>query len=188
MTSRSPRSSPPKAVVLTPRERPLLTSFYGVFVYKHGRSGDRKVGLLGDPTGWLGSGAASSGQEGHPHDHRFCRFARSRRHGRGTSPRSSPGCARPSPAVAPETSWRRQQLRALEQLVTENEAAIAVALETTSGASPSRHGLQTSRAPLPRRGMPTKTSASGCGASISGSNWLPCPVVAGSSTNRSAPS
>ncbi len=83
--------------------------------------------------------------------------------------------------------WRKQQLKALERMMAENEAAIAEALAQDHGRR-AFEAWMTDVAPLPRRpATPPRTSASGCGASTGCSRCRSCPAAAGSSTSRTAP-
>ena len=72
--------------------------------------------------------------------------------------------------------WRKQQLRALEQLMIENEPARSPRRwNRTWAASRSRRGWPISPAPPARRRPPPRTSASGCAAGTGCSRCRSCP-------------
>ena len=82
--------------------------------------------------------------------------------------------------------WRKQQLRALEQMMVENEPAVAAALEKDLGRKPFEAWLADI---APRRGRPRtprRTSANG-GVSTGCWSCRSYPAAAGSNTSPTAP-
>ena len=82
--------------------------------------------------------------------------------------------------------WRKQQLRALQKLVEDNEPAIAEALASDLGRKPFEAWLADVAPPQARPKTRRRTSASGCAGSIGCWSSRSYPAAAGSSTNRTA--
>jgi hypothetical protein len=83
--------------------------------------------------------------------------------------------------------WRKQQLKAIEKMMTENEGAIIEALAADHGRGPFESWMTDVAPSLPRPGRPPRACAGGCGADTACSSCRSCPVAAGWSTSRTAP-
>ncbi len=83
--------------------------------------------------------------------------------------------------------WRKQQLRALQKLMDENEDAIAAALAEDLDRNPFEAYLADIATTSAEAKYAAKRCAGGCGAATCCSRCRSCPAAAGWSTSHMAP-